>query len=148
MSDPSASDPQPKPTEVAALLSAESRATPFVTYRDRHDRQRIVELPEGGSTVTIGRGSWMDISLTWDDGASRLHTRLEPLGDDWTVIDDGTSRNGTFLNGQRVEGRRRLEDGDELLVGSTTLRVCMPGSIDEGATEIFGQDELPPAPPA
>lgn len=143
MSDPSASDPQP--TEVRALLSAESRATPFITYRDRHDRQRIVELPEGGSSVTIGRGSWMDISLSWDDAASRLHTRLESLGDDWTVIDDGTSRNGTFLNGQRIDGRRRLEDGDELLIGATTLRICMPGRIDEGATEAYGQPELPPA---
>jgi pSer/pThr/pTyr-binding forkhead associated (FHA) protein len=145
VSDPAASEPEAKPTEVAALISAESRATPFITYRDRHDRQRIVELPEGGSPVTIGRGSWMDIALTWDEGASRLHTRLEPLADDWTVIDDGTSRNGTFLNGERVSGRRRLEDGDELLVGSTTLRICMPGRLDEGATAIFEQKELPPS---
>lgn len=131
------------PTEKAALLSAEARATPFVLYRNDHGRQRIVQLPERGQPVTIGRGSWMDISLSWDEGASRLHARLEPLGDDWTVVDDGTSRNGTFLNGERVHGRRRLEDGDELMVGSTTLRICMPGRMDEGATKVFEPGELP-----
>jgi len=123
----------PGNTEQAALLSATTRALPFLYFRNEKGRQRIYELPERG-TVTIGRGSWMDISLSWDEAASRLHTRLEPLGADWTVVDDGTSRNGTFLNGERVQGRRRLDDGDELLVGETTLRLCMPGRVDEGAT--------------
>jgi pSer/pThr/pTyr-binding forkhead associated (FHA) protein len=129
-------------TEQAALLSATTRALPFVFYRDAKGRQRIYELPERGQ-VTIGRGSWMDISLSWDEGASRLHARLEPLGTDWTVVDDGTSRNGTFLNGERVEGRRRLDDGDELVVGETRLQLCMPGRLDEGATRAFGAEESP-----
>ncbi len=132
---PGGADPGASPTEISSLLSAETRLRPFVVYRDAHGRQRIYELPERGQ-VTIGRGSWMDISLNWDEGASRLHTRLESLGDDWTVVDDGTSRNGTFLNGERVSGRRRLEDGDELRVGSCSLRIQMPGSVDEGATVV------------
>lgn len=129
------------PTEKASFLSAEQRATPFVVYHDMRGKQRIYELPERGQ-VTIGRGSWMDISVNWDDAASRLHTRLESLGDDWTVVDDGTSRNGTFLNGERVEGRRRLDDGDVLTVGATALRICMPGRLDEGATVAFEREEL------
>src|SRR5690349_4031769 len=99
--DPAADGPGGSPTEINSLLSAETRLRPFVVYRDSHGRQVIYELPENGR-VTIGRGSWMDISLNWDEQASRLHARLESLGDDWTVIDDGTSRNGTFLNGERV----------------------------------------------
>ena len=31
---------------------------------------------------------------------------------DWTVVDDGLSRNGTYVNGERIHGRRRLVDGD------------------------------------
>lgn len=127
-------------TEQAALLSATTRALPFIFYRDARGRQRIYELPERGQ-VTIGRGSWMDISLSWDEAASRLHARLEPLGTDWTVVDDGTSRNGTFLNGEQVEGRRRLDDGDELVIGETRLRLCMPGRVDEGATRAFGTED-------
>ena len=91
------------PTEQASIQSAESRTTPFVVYRDVNGRQRIFELPESGQ-VTIGRGLWADISLNWDEATSRLHARLKALSDDWTVVDDGTSRNGTFLNGERVEG--------------------------------------------
>jgi pSer/pThr/pTyr-binding forkhead associated (FHA) protein len=37
------------------------------------------------------------------------------------VVDDGLSRNGTFVNGERVVGQRRLEDGDQLAVGKTLL---------------------------
>ena len=129
------------PTEKASLLSAERRASPFVVYNDMRGKQRIYELPERGQ-VTIGRGSWMDISINWDDAASRLHARLESLGDDWTVVDDGTSRNGTFLNKERVEGRRRLDDGDVLLIGATALRICMPGRLDEGPTLAFDREEL------
>lgn len=137
-------DPGASPTEVSSRLSAESRRMPFVVYRDGRERQRIYELPERGQ-VTIGRGSWMDISLNWDEQASRLHARLESLGDDWTVVDDGTSRNGTFLNGERITGRRRLDDGDQLLVGSASLQICIPGSVDEGATVVDHPE--PPAPP-
>ncbi len=129
------------PTERVSRLDAEARARPYVLFRDMRSQQRIYELPESGS-VTIGRGSWMDISLHWDEGASRLHARLEPVGDDWTVVDDGTSRNGTFLNGERIAGRRRLDDGDELLIGATRLRVGLPGSVDEGATRAFSRTDL------
>lgn len=138
---------EPSPTEQASIQSAESRTTPFVVYRDVNGLQRIYELPESGQ-VTIGRGLWTDISLNWDEATSRLHARLESLSDDWTVVDDGTSRNGTFLNGERVDGRRRLGDGDELLVGAVTLRVHMPGRVDEGATAAFKPGELPVRPDA
>ena len=129
------------PTEKASFLSAERRAAPFVVYHDMRNKQRIYELPERGQ-VTVGRGSWMDISLNWDDAASRLHARLESLGDDWTVVDDGTSRNGTFLNGERVDGRKRLDDGDVLTIGATALRIHMPGRLDEGATVAFEREDL------
>jgi pSer/pThr/pTyr-binding forkhead associated (FHA) protein len=129
------------PTEKASLISAERRAAPFIVYHDMRNKQRIYELPERGQ-VTIGRGSWMDISINWDEAASRLHARLESLGDDWTVVDDGTSRNGTFLNEERVEGRKRLDDGDVLMIGSTALRICMPGRLDEGSTVVFEREEL------
>lgn len=130
----------PGATERLDLLRAEAGAQPFVLYRDARDHQRIYKLPENAhQKVTIGRGSWMDISLAWDEGVSRLHARLEPLGDDWTVIDDGTSVNGTWLNGSRVSGRRRLDDGDELTVGATRLRICMPGRLDESSTVVYDQ---------
>jgi FHA domain len=38
------------------------------------------------------------------------------------VYDGGLSRNGTFLNGERVGGHRVLHDGDRLAIGSTDIR--------------------------
>ena len=50
-----------------------------------------------------------------------MHAVLERAGGHWTLVDDGLSRNGSFVNGRRVLGRRRLADGDEIAVGHTLL---------------------------
>ena len=46
---------------------------------------------------------------------------LERVGGAWTLVDDGLSRNGSCVNGRRVHGRRRLDDGDAIVVGRTQL---------------------------
>ena len=43
--------------------------------------------------------------LGFDLEVSRAHALLELVGGRWTVVDDGLSRNGTFVNGSRVHGR-------------------------------------------
>ena len=64
--------------------------------------------------------------LDWDDQVSRLHARFERVEEDWTLVDDGLSRNGTFVNGERLSGRRRLIDGDTLRFGATTMTFRSP----------------------
>jgi pSer/pThr/pTyr-binding forkhead associated (FHA) protein len=41
------------------------------------------------------------------------------MGEDWTLIDDGASQNGSFVNGSRIHGRQRLHDRDRLCFGHT-----------------------------
>ena len=60
------------------------------------------------------------MSLAWDSEVSRLHSTIERVGADWVLIDDGLSRNGSFVNEEKVVGRRRLRDGDVLRFGRTT----------------------------
>ena len=96
-----------------------------LVYRDDSGAQRFVLL-EPHMPVTIGRGSACDIRLPWDESVSRLHAQLDPVGPDWMLIDDGLSRNGTFLNGERLSGRRRLADGDTFVLGSTTFAFRNP----------------------
>ena len=55
-----------------------------------------------------------------------MHASLERLGDDWVLVDDGLSRNGSFVNGERMRGRRRLYDGDELRFGQTQVSFHAP----------------------
>lgn len=113
-----------RPHEVsgdAAAPSADSWAQgASLLYRDDGGALQVVTL-ESLRSLTIGRGSGCDLRLSWDDQVSRLHAQLDRVGSDWTVVDDGLSRNGTFLNGERVTGRRRLHDGDTLLLGQTSF---------------------------
>ena len=51
------------------------------------------------SKITIGRRPSNEVVLDWDSEISRVHAALERLGDAWTVVDDGLSRNGSYLNG-------------------------------------------------
>ena len=39
----------------------------------------------------------------------------------WVLVDDGLSSNGTFVNGERLNGTRRLDDGDTIRFGTTTV---------------------------
>ena len=65
--------------------------------------------------------------LDWDSEISRVHAALERIGDDWTVVDDGLSHNGTYLNGKRVTSRERLHDGDVMTLGGVALAYRAPG---------------------
>lgn len=80
--------------------------------------------------VVLGRSPQADIHLV-DDGISRKHAMFV-VRDGAIVVRDNGSTNGTFCNGQKVEGERRLQDGDKLQFGSTTiLKFTFHDSLDE-----------------
>jgi DNA-binding winged helix-turn-helix (wHTH) protein len=54
------------------------------------------------------------------DSVSRRHARLTISGDR-AVVEDLGSKNGTFLNGRRIEKPQVLSDGDEIRLGQVTL---------------------------
>jgi FHA domain-containing protein len=107
------------PAELQARLAAERRGAPFLLFHDGAGHQVIHELLPG--EVTIGRNAECDVELGWDREVSRLHAQLEAAGGQWLLVDDGISRNGSFVNGERVAGRRRLRDGDRLCFGETPV---------------------------
>src|SRR5437588_13096318 len=92
-------------SELKAQIEAERAGLPFLVYRDGSGEQQILMLADDRERVTVGRGDNNDIWLEWDTEVSRLHAELERIGSDWTVADDGLSRNGTHINGERVVGR-------------------------------------------
>jgi FHA domain len=113
------------PAELVERNAAARRGTPFVVYLDGEGRQVIVDLA-ASEVVVIGRQPGSDVCLEWDGAVSRVHARLERVGGHWTVVDDGLSRHGTFLHGERVDGRRRLADNDLIGVGHSVLAFCDP----------------------
>jgi pSer/pThr/pTyr-binding forkhead associated (FHA) protein len=126
------------PRELQERIAAERRSAPFLVYRDGGEAQVIVELVAAGERITIGRRGANDVVLEWDSEVSRVHATLERAGDDWLLGDDGVSRNGTWLNGERVEGRRRLRDGDVIRVGRTAIAFRVPGADDSGSHTVTG----------
>ena len=72
-------------------------------------------------TVLIGRGPEAEVFVGSDD-ASRKHAQLDVNGLEVTITDLG-SRNGTFVNGERVEAPRRVFPGDQILVGDAVLMI-------------------------
>jgi DNA-binding CsgD family transcriptional regulator len=114
------------PTELQERLRAERAGAPFLVLRDGDGRQQLLALE--GDRLSIGRAESNGVPLPWDTEVSRLHAELERIAGEWTLIDDGLSRNGTYVNGTRVSGRARLRDGDVIRLGRTTLGYRRPDS--------------------
>jgi pSer/pThr/pTyr-binding forkhead associated (FHA) protein len=112
------------------MLEAERRGEPFLAYRDGLGDLRVTELGER-ERIVIGRIAGNDVVLDWDPQVSRSHAQLERVGTDWTLVDDGLSRNGSQVNGERIIGRRRLSDGDVMRVGQTTIVFRAPATAFE-----------------
>jgi predicted component of type VI protein secretion system len=96
--------------------------------------RELVALEAG--RLTVGTDPANDLALPADPTLSRLHAALERYGAGWCVR-DLDSRNGTFVNGQRVLRERPLHHGDELRVGATRLvyRSDEPGGKSTQASE-------------
>jgi hypothetical protein len=125
--------------ELAAREAAEQLGERFLVYRDEEGRQVIHTLSGSHPRVTIGRRDETDISMPWDPELSRLHVELELRAGEWTICDDGLSQNGTWVNGLRLAGRRRLNDGDLVRVGRTVIGYCDPVPIGTGPTLVPGE---------
>ncbi len=81
--------------------------------------------------AVIGRASSNQIAIR-SDQASRRHARIYWGGDHW-VIEDLQSRNGTFLNGKRLDSTESLNDGD--LIEVAGFAITFTGRIDGGLGE-------------
>jgi pSer/pThr/pTyr-binding forkhead associated (FHA) protein len=73
--------------------------------------------------LVIGRGASGEGRLSDDLELSRRHARVARDADGQLTIEDLGSANGTFVDGERVRGRRVLKVGDSVQIGSTTLKL-------------------------
>jgi DNA-binding NtrC family response regulator/pSer/pThr/pTyr-binding forkhead associated (FHA) protein len=107
-------------TELQTLVGATEIATAkeprafLVIHIDDNGSSRVVDLPDAVD-VTFGRSRGATITLEHEK-VSRMHARIRRTGDAIEVEDLG-SRNGTRVNGDKIEGVRKLASGDEVSVG-------------------------------
>jgi pSer/pThr/pTyr-binding forkhead associated (FHA) protein len=78
-------------------------------------------LPLGSRTSVIGRAESLPLQIL-DDKVSRKHLQISYDKDknEYLAI-DMSSRHGVFINGRRIGGETVLVDGDQILIGQTTL---------------------------
>jgi FHA domain len=138
---------QQTPTELKEVIAAERTGFPFLVWRTDEGDQRLLLLDQANWRVTIGRDATADVPLPWDAEVSRTHALLEQVGRGWTLVDDGLSRNGSFVNGARVVGRRRLADKDRLVFGATQITYReTSGGITQTASAIDTPAAIPLSP--
>ena len=81
--------------------------------------------------MTVGTMESNDVVVD-ADGVSRVHAVFERFGATWCVRDLG-SRNGTFVNGDRIIGECSLHSGDEIVLGRLRLLFRGPAGGKETA---------------
>ncbi|MBX7113135.1 MAG: sigma 54-interacting transcriptional regulator [Myxococcaceae bacterium] len=130
------------------MAAAPSRASLLAMFGPKRGLSKILQ-----GSVTIGRGAQAELQLV-DDKVSRAHCRLEPVAGGYHVVDLG-SRNGTWVNGQRLSGPVLLKAEDQLGVGESVLIFAPSFEVLRGAetdatlllssSHSRGIEELPPA---
>jgi predicted component of type VI protein secretion system len=117
--------------------------TPALVFKEGPLAGRRVEVV---SELVIGR---VDAGLTIDDEeVSRRHAVVRP-GDGSIEIEDLGSRNGTYVNGVRIDGATRLAGGDSVKLGTSVLQVDS-GRVAEtvAAAAVPAAPAAPPPTPA
>jgi two-component system cell cycle response regulator len=93
----------------------------------------LFDLPE--EPITCGRSAKNNITLEFN-GISREHFKLSFNGDTYELEDMG-SRNGTFINNEKLENKIALRKGDTIKIGAIALKY-----LPKGDTERLTYDKL------
>src|SRR5690349_4392469 len=115
---------------------------------DMHDHLLITKGPRTGEEIfltklplTIGRDQSVEVTI--DLGSiSRRHACISQVDDGYQIEDLG-SKNGTFLNEERLQSPRRIVDGDQIALGDhVEMRVVIPATReaqDQTVVHISGE---------
>jgi ABC-type multidrug transport system ATPase subunit/pSer/pThr/pTyr-binding forkhead associated (FHA) protein len=110
---------------------------PTLTIKIGPDSGKVFSLQEG--TFILGRKPPADIIIE-HSLISTQHARLTLEGGR-AFLEDLESRNGTFINKQRVEGRRELKDGEEFSLGPI-IRLAYSTGVPSQKTEAWNADKI------
>ncbi len=91
-----------------------------------------------GRLCQIGRSLANEV-VVQDAEVSRHHASVEARETEF-ILSDAGSRNGTFLNGNKIQGPMRLKPGDRIEVGNTQIVFEWPGAPGAGGMAPFHDD--------
>ena len=107
-------------------------------------RELLIYTPDGKTRTlaldrdrfTVGRSSASELCYPEDAGLSRQHLALEKVGETWTVR-DMNSKNGTFVNGNRITEPYSLGPDDRVTAGHLTISFAEKVSPPVTNTVVF-----------
>ena len=97
-------------------------------------------MPLDRDRFSLGRSGANELSYPDDGGLSRNHLALTRVNGQWHV-EDLSSKNGTLLNGQRVEGQMPFGMGDRIAAGHLTIEFADPAVVSPSTVVFVEQDE-------
>ena len=114
-----------KPTTQAA---SPGRSHACLTVLSGTAAGQLFRLPDTGAVIGRAAGCHLRIE---EEGVSRSHARVRREGGT-VMVEDLGSRNGTFVNGERISRPMALDEGDKIQIGPlTVLRFAHHDEIDE-----------------
>jgi diguanylate cyclase (GGDEF)-like protein len=121
-----------EPFEIEQKLSEPASRHACLTVLTGSAAGQLFRVKKG--SLALGRAPTSEVRLD-DDGVSRNHARIRSeTGRAW--VEDLKSRNGTFVNGDRITSIVELHDGDKLQIGrGTVLRFGFQDALDESFHE-------------
>jgi hypothetical protein len=81
--------------------------------------QELRHIELAGGITTLGRTPDNIISFSGDSNVSRYHAEIERRGNDFYIVDLGSS-NGSTVNGEPLRSERKLQDGDVIILGGSS----------------------------
>jgi len=99
-----------------------------------------VNVPLDRDRITLGRSSSNELCYPDDAGLSRQHLALTRHGDQWQVEDLG-SKNGTVLNGKRIDKPMPFKPSDRISAGHLTIEFAETQVASENTVVFVEQAE-------
>lgn len=97
---------------------------------------KTVTVPLDRDRIALGRSSTNELCYPDDAGLSRQHLAMIRENGAWFVEDLG-SKNGTLMNGKRVEKRMPFGPGDRISAGHLTIEFADVGGLPQDRTVVF-----------
>jgi diguanylate cyclase (GGDEF)-like protein len=137
--------------ERGGIVAAESEADVILIAHPEAQRLGSRYRLSAGTILEIGRSPLVGLSLPEVMSISRKHARLRYAGPVVTIEDLG-STNGTFVNGQPIQGRTVLKSGDRFQTAAVHFKFLHEQDVEsayhlaiydlvarDGLTEIFNK---------
>ncbi len=113
-------------------IAGRTRPSPALRVRVIRPEEAVRTIDAGAAPLLVGRAPACGLVLDAPK-VSRTHCRIEAGGDTVLVTDLG-SRNGTFVNGKRIEAPAHIAPDDELGIGDFVLACSRLGGSSASTT--------------